>query len=72
MNIEGEAKIPHKTDLLRLASANRLGLSSASDVIDRITAAAGEFKTLAKEFAIRPATRNKIAKAIEENRRRTV
>ena len=64
------ARTPRKTGLLQLASADGLHVSSTSSVIDRITTSAGEFKKLAKDFAIRPATRGKIAKAIEENRKR--
>ena len=55
---------------MKLAATNSLGSSWASDTIERFTVVAGEFKTLAKNYAIRPATRNMIAKAIEENRRR--
>ena len=70
MDVEGEGRSPRKADLLKLAATNDLKASLAIEVIDRITAAAGEFKTLAKDYAVRPATRGKIGKAIEKNRRR--
>ncbi|MGS0743155.1 type II toxin-antitoxin system HipA family toxin [Glaciimonas sp. GG7] len=72
MDIEGEGRNPSKKDLMKLAATNGIDSSCASDTIARLTGIAGEFKTLAKNYAIRPATRNKIAKAIEENRKRMV
>lgn len=70
MDIEGEGRNPRKADLMKLAISNSLGAAWAAQSIDRIADVAGTFKVRARDFAIRPATRNKIAKAIEENRRR--
>jgi serine/threonine-protein kinase HipA len=70
MDIEGEGRTPGKADLMKLAASNSLDTSWASDTIERIAVVASEFNTLAKDYAIRPATRNKIAKAIGENSKR--
>ena len=70
MDIEGEGRAPARANLLRLATTNSLKPAWAAGVIDRMTAAAGEFQTLAKDHAIRPATRHAMARAIEKNRLR--
>ncbi|MDP3651095.1 MAG: type II toxin-antitoxin system HipA family toxin [Rhodoferax sp.] len=67
MDIEGEGRAPTKAHLLRLASTNSLEPTWAAQVIDRMADAAGNFTTLAKDYAIRPATRNTMAKAIARN-----
>ena len=72
MDIEGEGRSPTRAHLLRLASSNSLKRDWAIEVIERVTGIAGEFKTLARNYAIRPGTRTVIAKAIESNRRRMV
>lgn len=72
MDIEGEGRNPSKKDLMKLAATNSIDSSWASDTIARVTGIAGNFKTRAENYAIRPATRNKIVKAIEENRKRMV
>lgn len=70
MDIEGEARHPSKTGLMRLATTNSLKASWASGTIERMALVAGDFKSCAKNYEIRPATRSKITKAIEENRKR--
>lgn len=72
MAIEGEGRVPGKTNLMALATASGVDAAWAADALQRITAVAGRLKTLAKDYPIRAATRNKIAKAIEENRARMV
>lgn len=72
MDVEGEGRTPGKVELMKLASSNSLDTVWASNTIARIVAVAGGFKTLASDYAIRLATRNKIAKAIEGNRQRMV
>ena len=72
MDIEGEARTPGKAELLQLAAANGLRAAWATEVIDRIGTVAGEFKGLVTNYPIRPATSRKIAKAIEENRKRMI
>ena len=70
MDVEGEGRAPAKADLLKLATTNSLKLAWAAEAIERMTASAGEFKTAAKDYAIRQGTRTKIATAIEKNRLR--
>lgn len=70
MDIEGEGRSPSRANLLRLAATNSLKPDWAASVIDRTTAAAGEFSMLAKNYAIRPATLNTMVRAIEKNRLR--
>lgn len=67
MDIEGEGRAPSRANLLKLAATNSLKPDWAASVIDRTAAAAGEFKTLAKNYPIRPATRQTIAGAVERN-----
>jgi serine/threonine-protein kinase HipA len=70
MDIEGEALNPAKADLLRLASTNSLNVTRASETIERMAAVASHFQALAKDYAIRQATRADIARAIDRNCRR--
>lgn len=72
MDIEGEGRSPGKSHLLKLAATNSLNTSWATQTIDRMTSVAAQFRVMAKDYAVRPATRNDIAKAIEENRKRMV
>lgn len=68
MDIEGEGRSPSRANLLKLATTNSLKPDWAANVIDRMAAAAGEFMSLAKHHAIRPATRRSMLRAIEKNR----
>jgi len=70
MDIEGEGRNPQRSHLLKLASASSLDVAWAKEVIARMTSVATQFKAIAREFAIRPATRNEIAKAIAANCKR--
>lgn len=70
MDIEGEGRNPGKIHLMKLAATNSLDAAWASDAIERIAVVASGFKTFACDYAIRPGTRNKIAKAIGENIKR--
>lgn len=70
MDIEGEGRNPERSHLLKLASLNSLDDAWANDVIERMTSVAAQFKTISGEHAIRPATRNEIAKAIAANCKR--
>ena len=67
MDIEGEGRAPTRANLLQLAATNSLKTSWANEIIDRMITTATEFKILAKDYAIRPATRTMIAKAISQN-----
>lgn len=68
MDIEGEGRTPTRTHLLALARTHSLDAQWANTTIDRIAAAADGFKALSQNYAIRPATRSTILKAIERNR----
>jgi serine/threonine-protein kinase HipA len=72
MDIEGEALKPGRADLIKLAASNSLDTAWASNIIERFTLVGNKFKTIANDYAIRPATRNKISKAIGENTKRMV
>ena len=67
MTIMGEGKSPGKAHLLRLAKDSGLSESWASQVIDRITTVAVEFKKRIKDHPIRAASVKAINKAIEAN-----
>lgn len=66
MSVEGEAKAPARSHLIQLAQTNDLDKTWANDTIERTIAAAVEFRQTAKDYAIRPATRNEMARAINE------
>jgi serine/threonine-protein kinase HipA len=72
MDIEGEGRTPGRAELLKLANGNSIDLAWASETIEHVSVVAGGFGVLAKDYAIRPATRGKLAKAIEGNRKRMV
>ncbi|MES2324151.1 MAG: type II toxin-antitoxin system HipA family toxin [Pseudomonadota bacterium] len=72
MDIEGEGRNPGKPELMKLAQSNGLDRSWASSTIEKFATVAGEFKEQAQGHAIRPATRSRIVKAIEGNRKRMV
>ncbi len=72
MDIAGEGRVPAKSHLQKLAATEGLNANWASDVIERISSVAASFKSLAQNFSIRAATRNKITAAIEANRGRMV
>lgn len=65
MDIEGEARHPVKRHLLQLAQTNSLDATRAKGTIERTVAIALQFKRMAKDYAIRSATRAAIGKAIE-------
>lgn len=67
MDVEGEGLHPAKKHLLQLATSNGIARTSAQEVIERIVAVALQFKNVAKNHPIRPATRNEITRAINEN-----
>lgn len=68
MDVEGEGRAPGRPHLMRLAASNSLDAAWAAATIDRFAAVAGEFRTICKDYAIRPATRQQMARAIEANR----
>jgi serine/threonine-protein kinase HipA len=70
MDIAGEGRHPAKAHLQKLALTESLNTAWAANVIERITTVAADFKRLAQDHPIRPATRNAMAKAIEANRTR--
>ncbi|MFL6716012.1 MAG: hypothetical protein ACJ8G3_06575, partial [Burkholderiaceae bacterium] len=63
---------PGRTHLMRLAASNSLNAAWAAAAIDRVAAVAGGFSTTCKDYPIRPATRQKMARVIEANRARMV
>jgi serine/threonine-protein kinase HipA len=70
MDVEGEGRHPGRRQLMTLATTNSLDAAWAAATIDRIAAIAGNFRDLSREYPIRPATRSRIARVIEENRKR--
>lgn len=68
MAVMGEGRAPGKEHLLRLARDASLDLDRARRAIARIADVAGEFKSVAGSFPIRPATIRTIAAAVEANR----
>jgi len=68
MDVEGEGRAPGRPHLMRLAASNSLDAAWAAATIDRFAAVAGEFRTICKAYAKRPATRQQMARAIEANR----
>jgi serine/threonine-protein kinase HipA len=70
MDVEGEGREPGRPHLMRLAASNSLDVAWAATAIDRVAAAAGAFSALCKDYPIRAATRQRMARAVEANRRR--
>lgn len=70
MDIEGEGRSPAKAHLLRLAASNSLNAAWAAGAIERIATVAGGFGAVCKDYAVRPATRQRMARAVEANRAR--
>jgi hypothetical protein len=56
--------------MLRLAASNSLDAAWAATAIDRVAEAAGAFSALCKDYPIRAAARQRMARAVEANRRR--
>jgi serine/threonine-protein kinase HipA len=72
MDVEGEGREPGRAHLMRLAASNSLDAAWAATAIDRVAAVAGQFGTICKDHPVRPATRQRMARAVEANRRRVV
>lgn len=72
MDVEGEGRAPSRAHLMRLAESNSLDAAWAAATIDRFAAVAGDFRTICKDYAIRPATRRQMVRSIESNRGRMV
>ena len=70
MDVEGEGREPGRPHLMRLAASNSLDAAWAATAIDRVAAVAGQFGTICKDYPIRPATRQRMVRAVEANRRR--
>lgn len=70
MDICGEARVPGREHLLKLAEMSGLNSAAAARTIERITEVADKLPSLAAEFPIRSATVSAFAKAVENNRAR--
>jgi serine/threonine-protein kinase HipA len=70
MDICGEARVPGREHLLKLAKTSELDSAAAARTIDRITEVANKFPSLAADFPIRSATVSTMTKAVESNRAR--
>jgi serine/threonine-protein kinase HipA len=67
MDIEGEGRHPGRTHLLQLASSNSLDAGRAADAIARMMSVAARVGKIARDYPIRPATRKRIADAIDQH-----
>ena len=67
MDVEGEGRYPARDHLLRLAGSNSLDAERAENAIARMLSVASGVDKLAREYPIRPATRRRIATAVEQN-----
>jgi serine/threonine-protein kinase HipA len=69
MDILGNGKNITRALLVKLAESAGLSSISAKEVLERMVHVSLQFKTLAADYAIRPATRKIIQKAVEGNAR---
>nr|WP_283093329.1 HipA domain-containing protein [Noviherbaspirillum sp. L7-7A] len=70
MDVEGEGREPGRAHVMRLAASNSLDPARAATAIDRVAAMAGAFGAICKDYLIRPATRQRMARVVEANRGR--
>jgi serine/threonine-protein kinase HipA len=72
MDVEGEGRDTGRAHPMRLAASNGLDAAWAAAAVDHGAAVGGEFRADCKDYALRPATRQKRARMIEANRTRMV
>nr|WP_314629088.1 type II toxin-antitoxin system HipA family toxin [uncultured Noviherbaspirillum sp.] len=67
MTVAGEGRNPSKNHLLQLARTNGVDPASARDAIEKIAGIAVQFKSIARNYPIRGATRTEITRVINGN-----
>lgn len=67
MDVCGQALRIERKHLLELAKQGGLNTGWALEALERMLAVAGTFQTQAKNFAIRPATRKRVAQRVQAN-----